>query len=328
MRTSTTIYRLFIGLLLLLGSLSSKGAYSNYRFQHITEGLSHQQVEELAQDDKGILWIGTRNGLAKYDGYDIVTYFYQENDSNSIPHNTIECIFHDSHKRVWIGTHDGICRYRPKSDDFKRYPYNDNIAVSIVETQDGKIICGGNGLFIYDEVLDCFTRIPEEKSEYIISLAVDKQNRIFCATNSSIFYIDSTLTQRTQINSAHFADFLTGYDGIVPLFFDSKGLLWIGRNGKGVMSVDLESGKSEIYQPRQLSDGTVRVITEDDQNRIWLGTEKGISIISPDGSIEILQQDFVNKNKLNDNAIYAILYDKDGNIWIGTYFGGGKCTAS
>ncbi len=294
----------------------------NYRFQHITEGLSHQQVEELAQDENGNLWIGTRNGLAKYNGYDIVTYFNDDNDEHSLPHNTIESIFIDSRQRIWIGTYNGICRYCPESDDFRRYSYNDNIAVSIIETKDGKIVCGAKGLYIYDEVADDFNQVPQEKSEYIIDLAVDDKNRIFCSTNNSIYYFDSTFTKKTQIATSVFSDFLTGYDGIIPLFFDSKGILWIGRNGKGVMSLNLDNGESCVYYSQQLSDGTVRSITEDDRHRIWLGTEKGITIIHPDGKIEILQQDFVNKNKLNDNAIYTILCDKDGNIWIGTYFGG------
>ena len=122
--------------------------------------------------------------------------------------------------------------------------------------------------------------------------------------------------------SQKFSDFITGSDGIIPLYFDKKEQLWIGRNGKGAMKINLQTGKSTIYPPSKLLDGTVRTITEDDRGRIWFGTEKGITILNSDGTSEILQQDFVDKNKLNDNAIYKILCDKDGNMWIGTYFGG------
>lgn len=299
----------------------SPAAKTNFRFMHITgkDGLPYQQVEELLQDDKGRLWIGTRNGLSRYDGYNIVSYFNQEDNQNSLTHNTIECIFQDSKKRIWIGTHDGTCLYRPETDDFKRY---EPIASSIIETHDGKIVCGGKQLYYYDEKSDNFILVQRKDSEYIISLAVDEQNRIFVATNNSIFYYDSSFTKTTQINPSYFSDFLTGFDGIIPLYFDSKGLLWIGRNGKGVMNINLTTGESKIYHPEQISDGTVRCITEDDMHRIWLGTEKGVTIIHPDENIEILQQNFVDKNKLNDNAIYTILCDRDGNIWIGTYFGG------
>lgn len=81
----------------------SPAAKTNFRFMHITgkDGLPYQQVEELLQDDKGRLWIGTRNGLSRYDGYNIVSYFNQEDNQNSLTHNTIECIFQDSKKRIW-----------------------------------------------------------------------------------------------------------------------------------------------------------------------------------------------------------------------------------
>lgn len=299
-------------------------ADTSYRFGHITskEGLPHQQVETLMQDDKGMLWIGTRNGLSRYDGYNIVSYFNHVNDPHSLNQNVIRSLFQDSKKRIWIATYQGICRYRPATDDFQTYDLSGTIISSIVETSDGRIICGGGQLFIYNEATDAFDIHLRQDSEYIIAMTVDNKDRLFIATNLSIFYYDTAFSKATQINPTYFSDFTTGSDGIIPLFFDSKGLLWIGRNSKGVMSIDLAKEEAVVYDETSLSDGTVRVITEDKKGRIWLGTEKGITILNPDGSRDILQQDFVDKNKLNDNAIYAILCDKEENIWIGTYFGG------
>lgn len=297
---------------------------TNYRFMHITskEGLPHQQVEALMQDDKGMLWIGTRNGLSRYDGYNIVNYFNQTDNPNSLNQNFVRSIYQDRKKRIWVGTYDGICQYRPATDDFRCYNMPNATIASIVETSNGKIICGGTQLYRYDEEADDFIMHPRQDSEFIISMAIDKEDRLFISTNQSVFYYDSSFSKTTQINPSYFSDFITGSDGIIPLYFDSKGTLWLGRNGKGVMNIDLKNGQSSIFQPEQLSDGTVRAITEDDKGRIWLGTEKGITILNADGSKEILQQDFVDKNKLDDNAIYTVLCDRDGNIWIGTYFGG------
>jgi len=317
------LFSLFLFCLIFNSLLSSMPEY-DYRFMHITgeDGLPHQQIEALMQDNKGRLWIGTRNGLSCYDGYDIVSYFNQADDLHSLNQNFVKKIYQDTRNRIWIGTYMGICKYRPATDDFQNYDIpNANIS-SIVETSDGKIICGGFELYVYDEKTDAFIMHPRMDSEFIISMAIDKNNRLFISTNRSIFYYDPFFSKVTQINPVHFSDFVTGSDGIIPLYFDSKGLLWIGRNGKGVMNIDLETGSSVIYDALQLSDGTVRTITEDKKGRIWLGTEKGITILHPDGIVKILQQDFVDKNKLNDNAIYAILCDRDDNIWIGTYFGG------
>lgn len=297
---------------------------TNYRFMHITskEGLPHQQVEALMQDDKGMLWIGTRNGLSRYDGYSIVNYFNQIDNPHSLNQNFVRSIYQDHKKRIWIGTYEGICMYRPATDDFQCYNLPNVTIAAIVETSTGKIICGGTQLYMYDEETDEFIMHPRQDSEFIISMAIDKEDRLFISTNQSIFYYDSSFAKITQINPTYFSNFITGSDGIIPLYFDPEGLLWIGCNGKGAMNIDLATGKSNIYEPSQLSDGTVRAITKDDKGRMWLGTEKGVTILNPDGTREILRQDFVDKNKLNDNAIYTVLCDRDGNIWIGTYFGG------
>jgi ligand-binding sensor domain-containing protein/signal transduction histidine kinase/DNA-binding response OmpR family regulator len=296
----------------------------NYRFSHITgkEGLPHQQVAALMQDDKGSLWIGTRNGLSRYDGYGIVSYFNQTDNPYSLSQNFVRTIFQDSKKRIWIGTYKGICMYRPATDDFLCYDLSGSSITTVVETSKGTIVCGGDQLYVFDEDAKTFVMCPRLDSDFIISMAIDRNDRLFISTNRSIFYFDPSFSKMTQIDPAFFSDFITGYDGIIPLFFDSKGLLWIGRNGKGVMTVDPGKGITDIYEASQISDGTVRSISEDGRGRIWLGTEKGITILNPDGTMEIIQQDFLGKNKLNDNAIYTILCDRDGNIWIGTYFGG------
>lgn len=313
---------LFIFGILLGSSQLMSGA--DYRFTHITnnDGLPHQQVNALMQDDKGRIWIGMRNGLSVYDGYNIVSYFHQRDDSKSLDHSYVKSLFQDSKKRIWIGTYEGICMYQPASNNFKRYNLSNVKIFSILETSTGKIICGGTQLYIYDEEADEFVMHPRQDPEFIISMAIDKNDRLYLSTNNSISYYDPSFLNITQINPSYFSDFITGADGIMPLFIDSKERLWISRNGKGVMCINQTNGKATIYDASRLSDGTVRTITEDDKGRIWLGTEKGISILNPDGTIEILRQDFVDKNKLNDNAIYSILCDKEGNIWIGTYFGG------
>ncbi|MDR2086445.1 MAG: response regulator, partial [Dysgonamonadaceae bacterium] len=297
---------------------------ANYRFAHIAgrEGLPHQQVEALMQDDKGMLWIGTRNGLSRYDGYNMVSYFNQADDPHSLSQNFIKTIYQDSKKRIWIGTYKGICLYRPATDDFQRYELAGSAIGAVVETSAGKIICGGTQLYLFDEESGAFVICPRQDSEPIISMAIDRNDRLFISTNRSLFYCDASFSKTTQINPAYFSDFITGYDGIIPLFFDSKGRLWIGRNGKGVMNIHPDTDEAILYDASQISDGTVRAISEDDKGRIWLGTEKGITILDANGETEIIRQDFVGKNKLSDNAIYTILCDRDGNIWIGTYFGG------
>lgn len=313
--------RIFL-IVLLFFAFSAWGG--SYHFVHFTgnDGLPHQQVEALQFDAKGMLWIGTRNGLSKYDGYSFVNYHKDLSNPNSLNHNFVKSLYVDKKGRLWVGTHNGICRYRPETDDFKSYTLSNILIQTILENSKGEIICAGHQLYRYDEKLDTFKMVPRKERGFIISMAIDRQDRLFVSTNTSIFYYDQEFGKCTQINTEYFDDFITGVDGIIPLKFDTNGRLWIGRNGKGVMNVDLATGKKDIYRPEVLSDGTVRVITEDADGRVWLGTEKGVTIINPDGRIEILRKSFSNAHSLNDNAIYSIVTDRYDNIWMGTYFGG------
>lgn len=63
----------------------------NMHFFHISskDGLPHQQIQALATDADGNIWIGTRNGLSRYDGYSIKTYFHEQGNPRSLLHNFI-----------------------------------------------------------------------------------------------------------------------------------------------------------------------------------------------------------------------------------------------
>ena len=314
--------RLLFALVLVAGCAAVSAA--DYRFRHLTsqDGLPHQQVETMAQDQKGNIWIGTRNGLVCYDGYEMRTYFHDDGDTTSLSNNFIKVIRCDSKGRLWVCTESGISRYRPATDDFATYHGSTEHVLSLVETSDGKIIGGGDNLSVYDEPTDSFVQYPSLEIGFIVSMAVSPDDRLYVASNSSIYSYDASLTKITRLDPSIYEAFTTGIDGIMPMTFDHAGRLWLGRNGQGVMRIDLASGQSEVFMPGQLSNGIVRCITEDADHNIWLGTERGITVIRPDGPIDIIRQRFQSPTLLSDNAIYCIMNDRRGNLWVGSYFGG------
>ena len=313
-------FSLAFALVMALWAVAAPG----YRFTHLTtgEGLPHQQITDIRQDNLGRIWIGTRNGLACYDGYEITSYFNVAHDEHSLANSAVQVIFQDSKQRIWVATEGGLCRYRPATNDFQRYDLPTKMTSTITEMLDGRIVVAGVELYVFDEANDSFTMIERSHSEFIICATPDRQNRLFVATNNSIFYYDSDFSRITQLSNDLYGDFLTGFDGIVPMRFDSSGLLWVGRNGKGVMRLNLTTGEKVVYDTPALTNGTVRVITEDRMHRMWIGTERGVNVINADGHIDHLTQSFSDNTGINDNAIYSILCDRDNNVWIGTYFGG------
>ncbi len=300
-------------------------ANDNYFFTHLKSdaGLPHQQVSSMAFDHDGLLWVGTRNGLAKYDGYTFISYYHDADEENSISHNFIRIIFIDSSNNVWIGSDSGICRYRRDTDDFQRYDVDGVHIARIAETVDGSIVCAGDKVFVLKPGHKTFRHVSRQTEGYVVGMAVGPDNKIYMATNQAISYLSPGLTSETVMDASLYSDFLAGFDAIVPMFFDSRGLLWIGRDGDGVMSLNLKTGQKQVYEGSLLTDGTVRSISEDSEGFIWLGTEKGVSAIDCNsGEISNITQHFGKSRTLSDNAVYCITPDAYDNIWVGTYFGG------
>jgi len=296
----------------------------DFGFRHLntSNGLPNQQVEAIVQDADGYIWIGTRNGLAKFDGYNVQTYYHQEGMAHSLIHNFVHGMFLDSKKNLWVATENGVSRYRSKTDDFQNYGNVKGYCTSFVETKDGRILTGHDKLFVYDKKTDAFSVYPSLNYGAIASMARDGKGNIFVSTNKAVFSFNATLSKINLHKLNGLGNSSIEQNTIKPLYVDSRQRLWIGCDNGGLACVTLATGKEVKYEAKWLTGGIVRTITEDKRHNIWLGTEIGIAVIAPDGHIERIKKEPNKSNSLTDNAIYSILSDKEDNIWIGSYFGG------
>ena len=96
----------------------------NLRISHYTvnQGLSQSVVYSLFQDSRGFIWIGTQDGLNRFDGYDFVKFFHMPSDTNSLPSSWVYTINEDKNGDLWIGTRAGLCKYVYSKNLFVRYP--------------------------------------------------------------------------------------------------------------------------------------------------------------------------------------------------------------
>ena len=296
----------------------------DFCFRHLntSNGLPNQQVEAIVQDADGYIWIGTRNGLAKFDGYNVQTYYHQEGMAHSLIHNFVHGLFLDSKKNLWVATENGVSRYRSKTDDFQNYGNVKGYCTSFVETKDGRILTGHDKLFVYDKKTDAFSVYPSLNYGAIASMARDGKGNIFVSTNKAVFSFNATLSKINLHKLDGLGNSSIEQNTIKPLYVDSRQRLWIGCDNGGLVCVTLATGKEVKYEAKWLTGGIVRTITEDKRHNIWLGTEMGIAVIAPDGHIERIKKEANKSNSLTDNAIYSILSDREDNIWIGSYFGG------
>ena len=312
--------KFFLIILLIFQTICCKAQF--YRFLHLnsSNGLPSTEVEAIVEGKNGYIWIGTRNGLCRYDGYTMEVYYHDDKDNHSIGHNYIHNLLADSEGNVWIGTESGISRYRPASNDFVNYPNSRAYARSMAVNHSGQIYAGENGLYRYDPKNDKFVAIPTPNYGRIRSLAVDREDNLYVATSNSIYRYEKQLKHIYNVMGLKSGpDFVRNLnEAIIPIMVDSRNRLWIGRNGEGVMWIDLKTRQQRIYQ----SADVVRTIAEDARHNVWVGTENGIMVIQPNGQALRLWHEMGNSYSISDNAIYSILCDHSSNIWIGSYFGG------
>src|SRR5690242_11787148 len=121
------------------------------RFEHIgmEQGLSSNAVFNIIQDSKGFIWIGTPDGLNKYDGYSFIKYKFDPLDSNSLSQNLVYTTWEDKDGFIWVSTYEGLCKFDRTREKFTRYKpdprskFSDPNILSINEDKNGIMWLGG-----------------------------------------------------------------------------------------------------------------------------------------------------------------------------------------
>lgn len=207
--------------------------------------MPNQQVESLVEDHDGNIWIATRNGLCRYDGYEILTYYHQAEDPSTIGSSFIHALHVDIEGRLWASTEAGISMFRSASNDFRNYHTN-GVCKYIAEDKEGRIIIGGACLYEYDAKVDSLRRIDKLGDGEVISLLFDDECRLLVGRRGSIVHYDRDLSNPSVLDPVFYEKFMKGSDVIMPMFFDSSKRLWIGRNGNGVECINFRTGEMKI----------------------------------------------------------------------------------
>ena len=87
------------------------------------QGLSNSTIETIFQDSRGFMWFGTRDGLNRYDGYQVTIYRYDSKDTNSISDNYISCIYEDNNHLLCVGTNNGLNVFDAVKNRFTRFKH-------------------------------------------------------------------------------------------------------------------------------------------------------------------------------------------------------------
>lgn len=285
-------------------------------FSHITteNGLSQYTVNTIYQDENGLIWIGTGNGLNRYNGNEIKVYKRSRNSDNTLLHNVISQITGNRNGEIYILGPTGITGLNLVDGRFSVLLQENEVSTVYFNKRLYSNV--RNQIIVYDETEKKF--LPyytvKETDSNIKSLLVDKQDNLWIGTEKDGLFCLSEKKELSHI-------YPKGH--IISLSMDSHGGIWAGTWGQGMLRI---IGKKVIqlkedFTGHGLSSNFAVCSQEDNVGNIWIGTINGLNKYNPSTDEFTLYTSGQNKGNLTHSSIQCLIKDNQGTIWTGGYFG-------
>ncbi len=320
---------------------------SQISFKHITNDLSNSTITCFYQDSYGYMWIGTRNGLNRYDGVGVKIYSNIFNDSTSLSDNYVRCIYEDKERNLWVGTNfGGINVLKRDQDIFKRFKsgtaeglLSDNAISGITQDFEGNMWIGtmNGGVNVYNPEMGTF-EVYKHNDDDLFSLSNDNIAVVYTDSKGNVWIGTEggglNLYNRRLNNFTSFQHHsedrqsISGNE-VISIHERRAGKIWIGTryNGANLLEEDREGGYVfKAFQKiegkkNSLSHNTVLAIYEDTENVVWMGTENGgLNRYDPNtGNFTHFYYNPNDNKSISNNSIWTIYEDNAKMLWIGTY---------
>lgn len=307
------------------------------KFRRVAENiqLSNLNITTIAQDSKGFLWVGTLDGLNRFDGYEFKIYRNIEDDTTSIAENRIETIFEDSDENLWVSSvNSGLQYYNRAADAFVRVPeFTDRRCQVFRITEDSKRNLWIGGAFngqAFVAVRDRRTRKWEKfllfrAAEGIYSILQISENEFWLGSQSNGLFKWNKKTNVLEQQYLHDPTDINSLPGndvrrIIP---DTRGNLWIATHDGGLCKFNVKDNQFTRFttdtEPA-LPNNTIRNMIADGRY-LWIATENG-GLSRMDVRTEELTNflyDKTNPNSIINNSIWSVHKDRQGRIWVGSF---------
>jgi signal transduction histidine kinase/ligand-binding sensor domain-containing protein/DNA-binding response OmpR family regulator len=300
----------------------------------IEQGLSNNSVRCIYQDQKGLVWFGTYDGLNRFDGYSFKVFRNNYKNQSSLINNWINAIDEDAAGNLWVGTRQGACIYRYITDVFtpvyvvskqKKTPEKIASVIRSIESDDnGNMFIGtaDRGLIYIPKGDTVGMQIPIEnvgqqggsEDVGVIKKGTNKRMWVFIRDKGLCLFNYKLKTLQIVNSSVLTANCLE----------TKSDMLWVGTSN-GIYEYNTRSNiYQKIYDQRNgLSSQDIVAVTVDKNNKLWCATYgNGVTILDVEnGEATHLKADR-ERNSLSSNSVHAIMEDKDERIWIGSLRGG------
>ena len=337
------------GVVMLLAMLTTSVAaradmatrFTRYSVEH---GLSQAAVETILQDRQGFIWLGTDEGLNRFDGYRFVNYLHDPNDATTLAHNWIWALHEDGSGAIWVGTDGGgLDRMDPLTGKFERRNLDadqtTHVPIRALVEDDARALwigTDGNGLYRLDLTSGAtqhFRSDPDDAStlsnDHIKALYVAADGYLWIGTDGggvNRLNLRSGTIERYILDSQH-PEFWAAAR-IISIVATPDGVMWVGSYENGLLRLDTRTHEVRHYQnrphdPESLSADTIRALFIDAAGALWVGTDgAGLNRYDPDTDrFQHIRQEPADFNSLSDDHVLSMYQDRGGVIWVGTYVG-------
>ncbi len=319
----------------LFSIISICRSQNNFRFEHFTteQGLSENYVYTIIQDSKGYLWMGTHDGLNRYDGYSFKKFRQNPTDSNSLPNNTINSLCEDRDGNIWIGTNAGVCKYDPVINKFTRLTLQNNvlgIQQVLMATATEVLVKTPVELFIIniyslEDLAISADRNSVHKEKFYWSKAPvtkDKNGNIYMANN-----VGGTVNVwRYDSLRKSFADFASlpvdkswAKQQLSFFLVDCRGRFHIALYGSDIITCTASSGTSQTDILKFKKDILELLhVFEDKNENFWIATTEGLRYYDKSKRTTVNFTPGISENTISAEIILSVMQDNTGIIWIAT----------
>lgn len=298
-------------------------------------------VNDIKEDQKGNLWLGTSINLVMIDSLGSVHPVSKESDDdpNSFWSDFVRVLQFDNTGKLWVGTNEGVFIYDPEVKIIERLnlPFEKGDTDEIWEIFldiDGSMWIGtySNGAFIVDPISRSIKKVnldgDYERTETVKTISQGAFGNYWIGTRGGLFIYNKTkgVTGFYRHDEREPTSIINS--SLLDIMHDNRGETWIGtRGGLSLLAKSKQRFHSFGSHPSDnkfLNSSIVYGFWIDKQENIWIATEDGgVNIYHPKTeTFTYLMADANNPNTVSRNCIKAFLDDKKGNLWIGTFLGG------
>ncbi|MGV8134367.1 MAG: two-component regulator propeller domain-containing protein [Mangrovibacterium sp.] len=319
----------FIGLFSAMLVCQSFAQSVYFRKYQVENGLSHNTVSCILQDSYGFIWLGTTDGLNRFDGKQFKIYRSDNQDKYALGNNSVQALFEDSNHDIWVATNEGIYIYHRLNGRFILFDKKTQYGVSIssevrkiMETAKGQIWIAtlGQGIFVYDPKTKVLTQNSLYTS-FVWDMSQDQSYRIYTSSlqeglicyDQNGKYIDSYLPSTGTRNTGNLR---------ISCVCTVDDHVWFSIGVNTLYSLDSRSRQVMQYGSNGQHVGTIKAITKYSEKELLIGSDNGLYLFNLQQGQFTRIDNPLNSRSLSDRSVTSILKDAEGGFWISTTMGG------